>query len=63
MTKKAESEEVIENKPTHSIKVNNQNYVPITNKYVKPISYNGVKYIPVYVAPSDTQSLKSVAPT
>jgi len=54
LTKKAESEEVIENKPTHSIKVNSQNYVPITNKYVKPISYNGVKYIPVYVASSDT---------
>jgi hypothetical protein len=43
----------IENFPTHVIKVNNVDYVPITNKILKPVEFNGIKYIPVYSAPEN----------
>ena len=43
----------IENFPTHVIKVNNIDYVPVTNKALKPVDFNGIKYIPVYTAPKD----------
>jgi hypothetical protein len=51
LKKKVEIEDAIANKPFHSIRVNNANYVPITNRYVKTITFRGVKYIPVYDAP------------
>ena len=38
----------IENFPTHVIKINGIHFVPITNKTLKPVEFNGVNYIPVY---------------
>ena len=41
------------NNPTHVIKINGDNYVPITNRTAKPVTFDGVKYIPVYTAPAE----------
>jgi hypothetical protein len=40
------------NNPTHVIKINGENYVPITNRTVKPVTFDGAKYVPVYTAPA-----------
>jgi len=58
LEKKGEIEDLIANKPFHSIKVNDANYVPITNRYVKTITFRGAKYIPVYDAPSEIDHLQ-----
>lgn len=59
-----EKKPVKENKPTHVININGNHYVPITNKTVKPIVIDNVKYIPVYTAPANKiDLLKPINPS
>lgn len=49
------------NKPTHVITLDDNHYVPVTNKTVKPVRFDGVTYIPVYQVTSDVaKTLKKV---
>lgn len=41
------------NNATHVISVNNKQYVPITNKTVKPIVIVNTTFVPVYTAPKN----------
>jgi hypothetical protein len=43
--------------PKIVIKVNDQHFVPVANKTVKPITKNGVVYIPVKEV-KDTKNIK-----
>lgn len=46
------------------ININGEHFVPITNKTVKPIVIDNVKYIPVYSAPANKiDLLKPVTPS
>jgi hypothetical protein len=45
---------------TRTIKVNGDFYVPITNKTVKPIELDGVKYVPVRSCPQNIVIKKPV---
>jgi len=33
---------------THVIKINDISFVPVTNKVLEPVVFNGIKHFPVY---------------
>lgn len=44
------------------IKINDQHFVPVNDKSIKPKVVDGVKYIPVYQAPDHVNKTSAISP-
>lgn len=49
-------------RPTPVIKINDQHFVPVTDKSVKPIVVNNKTFVPVKVAPEHLNVSKAILP-
>jgi hypothetical protein len=48
--------------PKAVIKINDQHFVPVDDKSIKPKVVDGIKYIPVYKAPENVNKTSAISP-